>query len=224
MFATIEKPPEVIRYDDGQRCVVLRRAQLSDVAKLTGGVQDSLTELYRFMPWAHFADSNTVEAQTERCKGLIELWDAGQDFSFNLFVHQPDGTLKFAGCVGLHPRCLAKHGMEIGYWVRSDCTGLGLCTLATQMTLLAGFRVMGLQRVQVGCDVANVGSLRVIEKAGFQYEGRQRNMGDLNPSDEVLAKGWAATGQIESYAMIPDDLETLDWPEAIAKHLQFESL
>ena len=224
MFTKTKKPPEVIRYDDRQRCLVLRRSQLSDVSELTEGVADSLAELKPFMPWAHFTDSNTVEAQATRCEGLMEAWDAGQDFTFNLFLGEPDGPLKFAGCLGLHPRCLANHGMEIGYWVRSDFAGKGVCTLATKMALIAAFEVMGLKRVQVGCDVANKASIRVIEKTGFQYEGLQRNMCEVTPPTDVIENGWLGTGNIQSYAMIPDDLAHLDWPTSIEAHLYFESL
>ena len=86
------------------------------------------------------------------------------------------------------------------------------------------FEVMGLQRVQIGHDVANKGSQRVIEKTGFQYEGLQRNMCEVTPPSDVLENGWLGTGNIQSYAMIPDDLAHLDWPKSIAAYLHFESL
>ena len=224
MFTQTRSAPEVIRYEDDNRYILLRRSQMNDVAQLCAGVQDSLTELKRYMPWAHFKASNTLEAQTKRCEDLIQAWDSGRDFTFNLFVRQPDGELRFSGCLGLHPRCLGNHGLEVGYWVRSDNAGKGLCTLAVKMVLLAGFEVMGLKRIQVGCDVANLGSRRVIEKVGFEYEGRQRNMNEVDPPAEVLQNGWSGHGDTLAYAMIPEDLEGLDWVKTIRQHLHFESL
>lgn len=224
MFTRTQKPPEVIRYDDGDRCLVLRRSLLEDVPCLARAIQESLPELQQFMPWAHFPDSNTVEAQTERCAGLVRAWDDGSDFSFNLFSGAPDGTERFAGCLGMHPRCLSNHGLEIGYWIRSDSAGRGLCTLAVEMAVLAGFRVMGLARIQVGCDVANLGSRRVIEKTGFRPEGLQRNMGEVDRPTGASSDAWRGSGNIESYALIPQDLDALDWPGRVEAHLDFASL
>ena len=224
MFTNTQPPPEVLRYDDGRRRLLLRRSQLCDLPQLADGVLDSLPELRQFMPWAHMAGSSCLEAQTQRCQTLIQLWDVGRDFAFNLFVRQADGSLRFAGCLGLHPRCLANHGLEIGYWVRSDCTGQGLCTLAVKMAVLAGFQAIGLKRIQVGCDVANEGSRRVIEKVGFISEGIQRNMGEVDPPFDAVERGWRGIGNTASYALIPTDLERLDWPDSVARHLHFESL
>jgi len=224
MFLDIQLPPELIRFDNGQRVFVLRRSLTEDAAKLIEGVEDSLAELKAFMPWAHFSESNTLASQTERIQGLVELWDAGKDFTYNLFLSQDDGTLRFVGCLGLHPRCLFNHGLEIGYWVRTDAAGQGLCTLAAQMSILAGFRVMGLKRIQVGCDVNNAGSRRVIEKVGFQYEGRLRNNGVVDVPAQFVADGLRCDGDTLSYGLIPEDLEELDWVDAVTPHVNFESL
>ena len=113
MFTQTRSAPEVIRYEDDNRYILLRRSQMNDVAQLCAGVQDSLTELKRYMPWAHFKAQNTLEAQTKRCEDLIQAWDSGRDFTFNLFVRQPDGELRFSGCLGLHPRCLGNHGWKL---------------------------------------------------------------------------------------------------------------
>lgn len=222
MFTIVKLPPEIIRYDDGQRCLVMRRSLMEDVPLLAEGVQDSLSELRRFMPWAHF--TNTLDSQSSRCQGLIESWDKGQEFCFNLFLCQTDGTSRFVGCIGLHPRCLTSHGLEIGYWVRSDTAGKGICTLAVQMLTLAGFQVMGLKRLQVGCDIMNIGSRRVIEKTGFHHEGIQRNMGEVNPPPEVIKNGWLGSGDHHCYALIPEDLTKLNWVKKIERYVQFESL
>lgn len=222
MFASIDKPPEIIRYADATRHLILRRGQVSHASLLVEALEASLPELHRFMPWAHFPAGNTVDAQKERIQRLVTAWDAGSDFNFHMFLPQEDGQERFVGCVGLHPRCLSKHGLEVGYWVRSDAAGQGICTLAVQMVVLAGFRIMGLKRIQIGCDIANMASRRVIEKVGFQFEGIQRNMGECNPPADAVAKGWSAKGHICSHALIPEDLDGLVWPQLLDPHVQFE--
>ena len=222
MFSSITKPPEVIRYVHDEGALVVRRGRVQHASALSEALEASLTELQRFMPWAHFPEGNTVAAQKERIQRLATAWDNNADFSFHLFVPQPDGSERFVGCLGLHPRCLSNCGMEIGYWVRTDATGQGVCTRAVRMVVLAGFRIMGLRRIQIGCDVANIASRRVIEKVGFQFEGIQRNMGEGAPPPEVVAKGWSAKGHIRSYALIPDDLIGLTWTRKLEQNVQFE--
>jgi len=139
-----------------------------------------------------------------------------------MFLPQDDGKERFVGSLGLHPRCLSQHGLEVGYWVRSDATGQGICTLAVRMVVLAGFRLMGLKRIQIGCDIANMASRRVIEKVGFQFEGIQRNMGECNPPPDAVAKGWSAKGHVCAHALIPEDLDGLVWPQPLEQYVQFD--
>ena len=73
----------------------MRRSLPEDATALSESVQESLSELKAFMPWSHFRDGNTVEAQTERIQGLVKLWDEGKDFTYNLFHPQADGTFSF---------------------------------------------------------------------------------------------------------------------------------
>ena len=222
MFLKVLPPPEVIRYTDSEREIILHRSRLSHAEELVDGIHDSMKDLLAFMPWAHIPEARTLEMQQKRIESLAKLWDKGEDFVFNIFVTQRDGSFRFSGCLGLHPRCLFKHGMEIGYWVRSDAAGQGVCTLAVQMSTLIGFQKMGLKRIQVGCDAANNASRRVIEKVGFRYEGLQRNMGGVEASQKYIDRGWRGCGDTHAYGMIPDDLETLDWVEKISPRVSSE--
>ena len=149
----------------------MRRSQQEDLWQRMEGVKDSLPELQHFMPWTHLPEVSSTEARSQRCQSLIETWDAGRDFTFNLFLQRGDGRL----------------------------------------------------RIQVGCDVANVGSLRVFEKVAFSFEGIQPNMGEVDPPPEALERGWRGKGDTVGCAMILGDLDGLDWPDSIARHLHFES-
>ena len=57
---------------------------------------------------------------------------------------------------------------ERAYW------GAGLATDAIRLATRVAFERLGLHRVQAGLYEGNVGSARVIEKAGYRFEGRQR--------------------------------------------------
>lgn len=76
--------------------------------------------------------------------------------------------------VGLFTCWPTAHGIELGYCLAPHRWGEGLMTeVATAMTehLLAQD---GIFRVWAACDVANVASARVLEKAGFTREGLLR--------------------------------------------------
>ena len=112
--------------------------------------------------------------------------------------------------------------MEIGYWIRSDMAGRGICTLATKIMVLMGFEVMKLHRIQIGCDEHNLGSKRVIDKVGFVFEVLQRNMGYTSVTEIAIQNGWKGSGNTCTYSLVPDDLDALDWVEETAQHLQYE--
>jgi ribosomal-protein-alanine N-acetyltransferase len=64
---------------------------------------------------------------------------------------------------------------ELGYALARDYWGQGLMTEATKAAIAFGFHVMHLQRIQAICDVNNVSSARVLEKAEMQFEGILHN-------------------------------------------------
>ncbi|OIV94991.1 hypothetical protein TanjilG_22188 [Lupinus angustifolius] len=80
------------------------------------------------------------------------------------------------GCISLtsyseHDRCRNK-SVELGYVLGSKYWGKGIVTQAVRLAVKAAFTEFPyLERVEALVDVENVGSQRVLEKAGFQREG-----------------------------------------------------
>lgn len=70
---------------------------------------------------------------------------------------------------------------EFGYVFHPRHWGRGYATEAAEMLLDIGFRTLGLHRVTATCHPDNVGSWRVLEKAGMTREARMR--------DHKLARG-----------------------------------
>ncbi|MNR24376.1 putative ribosomal N-acetyltransferase YdaF [compost metagenome] len=58
--------------------------------------------------------------------------------------------------------------------------GKGYMTEAIQLILNFAFTEAGLQRVEAGVMPRNLGSIRVLEKAGFQREGLARKLLEIN--------------------------------------------
>tara|TARA_R110000868_G_scaffold15443_7_gene70413 strand:- start:945 stop:1493 length:549 start_codon:yes stop_codon:yes gene_type:complete len=65
---------------------------------------------------------------------------------------------------------------EVWYKLHSDYWGKGYATEALSRVIDFGFKTLDLHRVQAGCAVENIGSIKVLEKAGMIREGRGRQV------------------------------------------------
>ena len=65
---------------------------------------------------------------------------------------------------------------EIGYALSQAYWGKGLMTEATKEVIRFGFQQMDLVRIQAKCLTKNIGSRRVMEKAGMTYEGTHQKV------------------------------------------------
>ena len=63
---------------------------------------------------------------------------------------------------------------SIGYAINEECWGRGYTTEAVQAVLAYGFEQKGLEMVSAYAYPWNIGSRRVLEKCGFQYEGTRK--------------------------------------------------
>ena len=209
MNMTRSLPPEQILATESQPPIMLHRAGAADAESVVDATLDSMDELRPFMAWSHSAENNTLAAQQKRLTAAEASWSAGEEFLWHIFI-EVDTQWRFAGCIGIRARCVHPKGMDVGYWVRSEAAGQGLCTLACQILTVVGFESVQLERRQIGCDEANIGSRRVIEKVGFCFEGRKRK--ELpSPTDEMRERGSLGTGNILSFALTDDDIGSLEW-------------
>ncbi len=63
---------------------------------------------------------------------------------------------------------------ELGYWLGEPFWGRGIMTDAVRAVVEHGFSELGLLRIYAEPYAGNLGSARVLEKAGFELEGRMR--------------------------------------------------
>ncbi|KAI6775992.1 hypothetical protein HG530_002750 [Fusarium avenaceum] len=90
-------------------------------------------------------------------------------------ICQPDGTTVIGG-VGLKAREDVHHRtMEIGYWIAEDYWHQGIATqVITAFSSWAFDNFTNLVRLEAEVFDGNTASCRVLEKCGFEFEGRQR--------------------------------------------------
>lgn len=119
--------------------------------------------------------------------------DSDQTYSFVIFDRN---ALGFVGGVGLDQINRKIKMANLGYWVRTSCTGLGAATAATLLTAEFGFKELGLQRIEIVAAVENKGSQRVAERSGARKEGTLRN--------RLLNHGKSI--DVIMYSLVPADL------------------
>lgn len=83
-------------------------------------------------------------------------------------------TGQLIGNCGLRLKSANAIEADIGYELAPDHWGNGYATEAAQAMINLGFTTFNLHRISSKCIADNVGSARVLEKAGMKLEGRLR--------------------------------------------------
>lgn len=94
--------------------------------------------------------------------------------NFNWAIRKKDGEL--IGGIGFHaPEQSQSHRAELGYWLAKPYWNKGIITDAVKVITPFAFKEFGFARITAHVFDFNKGSARVLEKAGYQLEGRLRN-------------------------------------------------
>ncbi|MEO5721770.1 MAG: GNAT family protein [Chthoniobacterales bacterium] len=95
------------------------------------------------------------------------------DASSQSFCIEVNGTV--AGGIGLRIKeGVHRHRAELGYWIAEPCWGRGFMTEVVPAFVANRFAALPLGRIFAEVYANNPASVRVLEKAGFAFEGRLR--------------------------------------------------
>ncbi|MCG8499608.1 MAG: GNAT family N-acetyltransferase [Firmicutes bacterium] len=97
----------------------------------------------------------------------------GEGFEFGLF--RKDEPSAYIGNCGLIEVSKEHRNAELVYFIRPDVWNQGFGTEACMKAVEFGFGRLGLERIGGRCMAKNIGSRRVMEKAGFRWEGLARH-------------------------------------------------
>ena len=149
--------------------VLLTPLDPADGPELWTVVDESRWHLERWLPWVPF--NNTPDASQRYAEACAADWDAGRAVRFGIRDRATSVLLGVVGldsCVHLHRSC------ELGYWLRLDATGRGLMTEAARACADFAIQRLGVHRIRCAAATDNYGSLRVISRLGFRFEGLAR--------------------------------------------------
>ena len=133
-------------------------------------------DVARYVTWRPHRSRNDTTAFIDLC--LATPADAARTY---VLVNRQDRTIR--GIFGL--RQTAPHRLEFGYALARRWWGQGLMTEALIEVVHWALRQPAIFRISAVCDVENIGSARVMEKAGLAREGVLRRwLVHPNISDE----------------------------------------
>jgi len=95
--------------------------------------------------------------------------------SVNWAVRRSDNDALIGGIGFLGLTIGEDHKAELGYWLAKPYWKNGIMTAAVKKAVEFGFKEFGLTRITADVFHFNIGSARVLEKAGFQCEGYLRS-------------------------------------------------
>jgi RimJ/RimL family protein N-acetyltransferase len=102
------------------------------------------------------------------------------EFEFATVLREPgsdgsDGSGRVIGSVSIRITNQQHQQGELGYILHRQFWSRGYATEASRALLAFGFGPLGLRRIAATCHPENIGSARVLEKAGMSLEGRMRD-------------------------------------------------
>lgn len=148
--------PEIIRTER----LTLRRPRPSDADAVFAYASDPQVTLH--MDWPTHTDIAQSRAFLEHCAAA---WADGNEATWAITLGDDDGMI---GAVGVRTH---GHKADFGYTLARAYWGRGIATEAARAMLDEVFRLPGIARVWATCSLENIGSRRVLEKAGLEREG-----------------------------------------------------
>lgn len=168
--------------------ITLRQPTRDDTALLIDAIRSSHAEIN---PWLPFA---TADYSEDDANFFLDLVEKGYEQSFLIFYGG-----QMCGVCGINGINTEHHTGNLGYWMRTDCTGRGVATRAARLVAIYGLTELKLQRIEVLAATENTASQRVAERAGFAAEGiRRKALRAHNQQHDVVV-----------YAATQDDYEHL---------------
>jgi ribosomal-protein-alanine N-acetyltransferase len=151
--------------------VFLRPPQMADFpewAALREASRNFLT------PWEPTWPSDDLSRASFRRRIKRYSEDQRSDLAYPYFIfRKADGVLVGGLTLANIRRGCAQAG-SLGYWMGATFARKGYMTAAVRALLPFAFGTLRLHRVEAACIPANVASIRLLEKTGFQREGFAR--------------------------------------------------
>lgn len=158
---------------------------------------DSIHKLHS-LPETDKYNALGIPDSIEETKSIIEPWvlenksSSPRNYTFAIDIKTDDD---FIGLFGLKLDMEKYKQAEVWYKIHPEYWNKGIATEVLTRIIDYGFSELKLHRIQAGCAVENIGSIKVLEKVGMTREGRRRQI-------LPLKSGWSDNFE---YAILESD-------------------
>ena len=184
--------------------LLLRPWRAGDAAALHPILEANWTHLGPWIP-ARVATPAPVPELAARLSGFEADFAADREWRYGMFSADAHEVL---GEIGLYPRSATTRvayrdadRIELGYWLRADCTGRGYVTEAARALIGVASLLPRVGCIEVRCDPRNTASAAVPRRFGFTLAATVEDA-DVQGVSSVLTQIWTlslpAHGMIES--------------------------
>lgn len=157
--------------------IYLRSLEASD-AEVMLELQLRNKEFFRKYSGTRTDDFYTLDYQLESIAKNLSKREKDEKYSFGIFLKETNGLI---GGISLSEILRGPlQSCFIGYDLDKPHNGKGYMTEAVRLLVDFGFKELKLHRIEAGVMPHNLGSIRVLEKAGFQKEGIARKNVEIN--------------------------------------------
>ncbi len=126
--------------------------------------------------WLDWVDHTQSAADTQAfCRHTLR--ECAHETGLTVGIWHAD---RFAGMIGLIGVHHGTQSADIGYWLGEAYQGQGLVTDACRAVIAHAFGVLGLNRIQIRVQPANIRSRAIPNRLGFRHEGTLRQVGEHN--------------------------------------------
>lgn len=149
--------------------LVLQCPKVGDGRMVNEAVIESLEQLRPFMPWANNTPSVNDTEEFVRLAAANWILKNNNEPYLPLFIFDKK-THHFVGGTGFHHFDWNIPCIEIGYWLRSSCTGQGIMTEAVNALTQYAFKELKMKRIAITCAIDNIRSRKIPERLGYTLE------------------------------------------------------
>jgi len=161
----IELPDEI-----ATAILLLRAAGVEEAADLNAEIQESISELKPWLPWAQ--QIPTPQETVAYCRRALAEHVLREEITCRLYLRE---SRAFAGAIWLTRLNGNVPSYEMGYWTRTSLSARGLMSEAVAALNGLGFETLGAKRIEIRTDEMNLRSRKVAERTGYLLEAVLRN-------------------------------------------------
>ena len=175
--------------------VDIRPPKPSDAVELQRAVLNSVGHIGPWLDWC--SPRYVLSGARDWLDESMVLWQQGRVFRWVMLAEDKQQIL---GSVEVQVPTLEAPVGRLGYLVRHNATGQGVCSQGAAQALDWAFKSLGLQRVELFIEPANQASIRVALKLGAEFLDEQNN--------EIVYRGESRLSN--RYVVKPESLRWVD--------------